>query len=100
MKTIDYTAMRKGSKLEGSLIAVCPKCGRKGLKRQYRRDNSECYWHTSEVGRYREGFRAGVEKAVAAGRETMTIYTLGSDLHFGAEMVVRAVQNVEPDTAP
>jgi hypothetical protein len=30
---IDYTKMRKGTKVSGGRIDVCPKCGRKGSRR-------------------------------------------------------------------
>jgi len=33
--SIDYTTKRKGTKLEGSVIDYCPKCGRKGLRVEY-----------------------------------------------------------------
>lgn len=44
---IDLTTWPLNSKPDGSPIALCPKCGRKGERHGYR-DGSESYTHSKE----------------------------------------------------
>jgi hypothetical protein len=45
ISTIDYTKMRRNSRIAGHYIAVCPKCGKKGLCFIYHKKRVNVYMH-------------------------------------------------------